>query len=332
VSTDSVPRGPGLYEVTRTAGDRVITNVRRLAGGEARPGRALVNTATILLGLLAAGLFGVSLAAQYQYILRAKHHQVTASAVEALALDAGMIIFSLLALGLARAGQSARIERALILACAFGSAAMNYAAADVISPRSVAAYVMPPVFLAVVTDRVIAVVRRHMLGEEERSAWAVLGRAALAVLGWSGRVVLYGLRLVLAPKSTFGGLRRCVLLATPLPAAPMAQGALPPPLEDPLPPARCMVSTGERHGWDLPCGKPLPCPDHPPVLAREPGESKKSHLARLYRRHPAYGDRGQASRAAGQLAGPADLSPGTARAYIYQFLDAAEAAREGAAS
>jgi hypothetical protein len=332
VSTDSVPRGPGLYEVTRTAGDRVITNVRRLAGGEARPGRALVNTATILLGLLAAGLFGVSLAAQYQYILRAKHHQVTASVAEALALDAGMVIFSLLALGLARAGQPARIERALILACAFGSAAMNYAAADVASPRSVAAYVMPPVFLAVVTDRVIAVVRRHMLGEEERSAWAVLGRAALAVLGWSARVVLYGLRLILAPRSTLGGLRRCVLLATPLPAGPAA--VLPPPPEDPPPaPAKCMVSTGERHGWDMPCGKPLPCPDHLPLLAREPGESKKSHLARLYRRHPACGDRGQASKAASQLAAAADLTPGTARAYIYQFLDqAAAAAREGAAS
>jgi hypothetical protein len=332
VSTDidSVPRGPGLFEIARESAGRAITNIRELAGRESRPGRVLVNAAAILLGLLAAGLLGVSLAAQYEYILRAKHDQVTASAVEALALDAGMIIFSLLALGLARAGQSARIERALIVVCAFGSAGMNYAAADVTSPRSVAAYVMPPVFLAIVTDRVIAVVRRHVLGmEAERSAWAVLGRAALAVLGAAAQVLLYGLRLVLAPGSTLGGLRRCVLLATPLPAAAAPAAALLPAGDAGTRIERCPAV---EPGWDLSCGKPLPCPDHPPPLAREPGESKKSHLARLYRRHPAYGDRGQAARTACQLAAPAGLSPGTARAYIYQFLDAAGAGREGAAS
>ena len=104
------------------------------------------------------------------------------------------------------------------MVCALGSAAMNYGAADVSSLRSVAAYVMPPVFLAIVTDRVIAVVRRHMLGmEAERSAWAVIGRAALAVLTGAGKAVLYGLRLALAPGSTLSGARTLVLLATPLP-------------------------------------------------------------------------------------------------------------------
>ena len=118
-----------------------------------------------------------------------------------------MTIFSLLALGLARAGQSARIERALVIACALGSAAMNYAAADDGSPRSVAAYVMPPVFLAVVVDRVVAVVRRHVLGDSERSAWTGFGRVAL-----------YVLRFVLAMPSTAKGLRRQVLILAPLPA------------------------------------------------------------------------------------------------------------------
>ena len=61
--------------------------------------------------------------------------------IEAASLDLGMAILTLLALGLAMAGQAARIERALIVACALGSAAQNYAAADVASPRSVAAYV-----------------------------------------------------------------------------------------------------------------------------------------------------------------------------------------------
>ena len=212
-------RNPGLYEVAEPDGTRWITNLTRKIGGQAHPGRGLINTAVLLLGLLDAGLFAVSLAAQYQYIFHAKH-QSWPAVIEAVALDAGMVIFSLLALGLARGRQAAPVERALIVVCAFGSAAMNYGAADVTSLRSVAAYVMPPVFLAIVTDRVIAVVRRHMLGmEAERSAWAVIGRVALVVLTGAGKAVLYMLRLVLAPRSTCSGARSLVLLATPLPGA-----------------------------------------------------------------------------------------------------------------
>jgi hypothetical protein len=217
--TDPVTDGPGLFEFARENGGKAVTNVRRLAGSRSAPGQGLINTATILLGLLDAGLFAVSLAAQYQYIFHAKH-QSWPAIIEAVALDAGMVIFSLLALGLARGRQAAPVERALIVVCAVGSAAMNYGAADVSSLRSVAAYVMPPVFLAIVTDRVIAVVRRHMLGmEAERSAWAVTGRAVMAVAAAAGKAVLYGLRLVLAPRSTLSGARSLVLLATPLPGA-----------------------------------------------------------------------------------------------------------------
>ncbi|HVT67212.1 MAG TPA: hypothetical protein VHF26_05650 [Trebonia sp.] len=224
-----MPDGPGLYEVTEPDGSRWITNLTRKIGGrQASPGRGLVNTAAILLALLDAGLFAVSLAAQYQYIFHAKH-QSWPAVIEAVALDAGMVIFSLLALGLARGRQAAPVERALIVVCAAGSAAMNYGAADVSSLRSTAAYVMPPVFLAIVTDRVIATVRRHMLGmEAERSAWAVIGRAALAVLAAAGKTLLYGLRLVLAPRSTLAGARTLVLLATPLPGAPAWASALDP--------------------------------------------------------------------------------------------------------
>ena len=226
MSSPSIPRGPGLYEFTEGDGQRAVTNVRKLAGrfrpaagSERPPGRILVNVAAALLGVLDLGLFAVSLAAQYQYILHAKHLRWP-SVIEAGALDAGMVIFSLLALGLARGRQTARTERVLIVLCALGSAGMNYAAADVTSLRSVAAYVMPSVFLAIVTDRVISVVRRHMLGmEAERSAWSVLGRAAVAILAGSGKAMLYGLRLVLAPRSTCSGARALVLLATPLPGA-----------------------------------------------------------------------------------------------------------------
>jgi hypothetical protein len=178
-------------------------------GGSRPPGSILVAAATGLLFLLAVGLFAVSLDAQYRYVLHAKH-QSAASWIEALALDVGMAIFSLLALGLARAGKPARAERVLIIACAGASGVMNFAAANDASPKSVLAYVMPPVFLAVVADRVVSVVRRHVLGEDERSPW--LAAAA---------VVLYAVRMVLAPWSTAAGLRRWLLLRTPLPETPV---------------------------------------------------------------------------------------------------------------
>jgi hypothetical protein len=175
---------------------------------EVRPGARLIGTGGILLFLLGSGLLAVSYAAQYRYVLDERHQSV-AALIEAGALDVGLVIFSLLALGLARAGLPAKVERALIVGCAAGSALMNYAAADVTSPRSVLAYCMPPVFLAFVVDRVVRTIQRHVLGMRDgRSPWAVLGIVAL-----------YALRFMLAAPSTCAGLRRAILAATPLPAS-----------------------------------------------------------------------------------------------------------------
>jgi hypothetical protein len=187
-----------------------LTNLNaRVQGYSGRPGgrrgAAMINVAVGLLLALAIGLYAVSLKAQFHYVMAVKHDDQV-SWIEAVALDAGMAIFTLLALGLARAGQSARIERLAIVACALGSAGMNLAAADSADARSVLAYVMPPVFLALVVDRTVAVVRRHFLGESDASAWSQLVK-----------VVLYVLRFALAPASTARGIRRCVLDAAPVP-------------------------------------------------------------------------------------------------------------------
>jgi len=293
------PRGPGLFEVINANGRRAVTNVRRLAGAERTPGSALVSAATVLLGLLAAGLFVVSLTAQYRYVFAVKHQSVP-SAIEAVGLDAGMTIFSLLALGLAMAGQSARIERALIVVCAVASAGQNYAAAVVTSPRSVAAYVMPPLFLALVVDRVVAVVRRHVLGDAERSVWAAFGRGVATLAKGPGLVLLYLLRLVLAPPSTSAGLRRIVLNATPLPA-----------VDKLVIPAPSNCSGGEED--DI---------KEPPELE---GASKRARLAWWYERDAAHGDRSAVAAAAKRLAPVVDLSEGTARAYIGAILADLEA-------
>ena len=292
MSTTNLPRGPGLFEVGRVNGERLITNVRRIAGADRAPGSALVSAATILLGLLAAGLFVVSLTAQYRYVFAVKHQSVP-SAIEAIGLDVGMAVFSLLALGLAMAGQSARIERALIVVCAVASAGQNYAAADVTSPRSVAAYVMPPLFLALVVDRVVAVVRRHVLGDAERSVWAAAGRGVATTCKALGLVLLYLLRLVLAPPSTSAGLRRIVLNAAPLPESAS--------------PSRVPLTSGET-------------PAIEPAI--EPPPTKKAALLGLYRAHPEYGVKASASKVAAELAPQAGLTAGTARAYLYAELEA----------
>ena len=172
-------------------------------------GSRLIAWALALLFALGLGLLTVSYAAQFRYVM-AERHQEVASAIKAGCLDVGLCILCLLALGLARKGLSSSTERALIVVVAFASAAMNYAAANTTSPRSVLAYVVPPLFLAVVVDRTVATIRRHVLGMQDgRSPWAATGRAGL-----------YALRLVLAPVSTPRGLRQWVLDAAPLPASP----------------------------------------------------------------------------------------------------------------
>jgi hypothetical protein len=259
-------------------GQRLTSDHR--AGTGRGPGSVLIAVAAWLLALTGGGALFVSFTAQYTYIL-AVRRQDAASVIEALLLDLLMIVFTLLALGLARAGQSARAERALILACAAASAWMNISAADVASPPSVAAYAIAQVALSVVVDRVVAVIRRHVLADQQPSAWTTAGRIAAAAARTGGLVLLYLLRFALAAPQTARGLRRMVLAAAPLPTRPEA-----------------------------------PAPE-----TAEPSCTKKSVFLGLYRAHPHYGDRSRASRVAAELAPQAGLQPGTARSYLYAELD-----------
>jgi len=180
--------------------------------------RRLIWASTLGLAVLALATFYVSFRAQFTFMFSVKHQDLPAL-IEALIADVAMVVCSLLALGMACAGQSAKVARLLVVVSAGLSAGMNYLAADVTSFRSVAVYVMPPVVFAVCTDQTVAVIRRHGLGITEDSAWTVLGRLALAVVRLAGIIVLYGLRFILAPAETATGLRRMVLNAAPLPGA-----------------------------------------------------------------------------------------------------------------
>ena len=261
------------------------------------PGSRVIAFAAWLLALLGAGLMYVSFDAQYQFILAQKSARA-ASLIEAAMLDAGMVILSALGIGLARTGKPSSSVRVLIMICAGASAAMNFAAANPASWRSVVAYVAAPVLLAVITDRVIAVIRQHVLPPDTESAWAPLGRAAVAVLQLAAVVALYLLRTVLAPSGTLRGLRQMVLDAALVPAM-----------------------TGVRQV----CGEQLPCSDDRDgdQGAGQPltgfGTKKAAFLSR-YRAHPEYGNRSAAGRVAAELAPLAALQAGTGRTYIAEEL------------
>ena len=359
VACESVPgtwrerlgRRRGLYQVDTPEGPTLTNVVRTLR--EREPGSGLVTAGMLLLGALDAGLLYVVFDAQDRFIFNVKH-QSAAAVVQALALDAAMVIFSVLALGLARKGLPANVERALIVVCAAASAFMNWTASDQASLRSVAVYVSAPMLLALVTDRTISVVRRHVLGmREDASVWGRLGHTVVLA-------ALYTLRVVVDFKATRQGLRQAILEATPLPGQGAAAvgpastspewGAMRATLEN----LAGRLEAGERsttavlasfrerveaaegqipgalrhlHGRVTEVSEALvaladrlPEPEYP---------TKKAALLAAYRKHPAYGDRSQVGPAARDLAEAAGLQPGTARSYLYEECD--RQARERAA-
>jgi hypothetical protein len=146
---------------------------------------------------------------------------------------------------------------------------MNYAAADVTSPRSVLAYCMPPVFLAFVVDRVVRTIQRHVLGmHEARSPWSALADTARRATRLWLLSVLYVLRFAVDRRNTCAGLKQAILNATPLPERPAIEAA-----GDEGDRPRCeQVARSTANGVVvIECGRELPCPDHPhgaPALAK----------------------------------------------------------------
>ena len=195
--------------------------------------------------------------------------------------------------------------------CAAASAAMNLAAADPASWRSIAAYAAAPVFLAVITDRVIAVIRQHVLPLDAESAWAPVGRAAVAVLRLGAVVALYLLRTVLAPSGTLRGLRQMVLDATPVPGTTGDRTVCGEPIHTP---PMIMESSS-------PSGRPRTRTETmAPVSPSPTSRTKKAAFLSRYRGDPEYGNRSAAGPVAAELAPLAGLQAGTGRTYIAEEL------------
>jgi hypothetical protein len=279
-------------------------------------GTVLLTVASVLLAANAAAMGIVSWHAQYAFVLAEKHHQHTASALEALGLNTAAVIFAIYGVALARLGRRALIERLLVVGCALGEGAMNLLAANLGSPRSIAVYVMPALLFAAGADRLIAVVRRAALGRQEdddsqRSAWRIAGRA-----------LLYVLRFSVAAPSTAGGARRALLLATPLPPPerPAIEGPSPSPAVEAsfVPGPDCVCPLPYAPGGPAPCAAAGRCMR--PGSAGEPAKPREGTktAALLQAADERYGPLAdipldRASAIATELASDVNLHPGSAR-------------------
>jgi hypothetical protein len=172
-----------------------------------RSGLWLRNAAAGLC-ILAAAAAAVSFTAQYRMVDATRHLPVVA-ALEAAIPDAAALVFACLGIALALHGRRAIRARALNLASVAASVFMNAIAA---APgwRNLAIWAMPPIAYALASDTLITVVRaRH----QQTAAAAADAATPLAILGG---LILWLLRLALAPASTLAGFRTWVLEECPV--------------------------------------------------------------------------------------------------------------------
>ena len=184
-----------------------------------RSGLWLRNAAAGLC-VLAAAAAAVSFTAQYRMVDATRHLPVVA-ALEAAIPDTAALVFACLGIALALHGRRALRARALNLASVAASVFMNAIAA---APgwRNLAIWAMPPVAYALASDTLITVVRtRH---QQQATPVAADAATPLAILGG---LILWLLRLALAPVSTLAGFRAWVLEECPV--APGRRAARPAP-------------------------------------------------------------------------------------------------------
>jgi len=179
----------------------------------------------------------------------ATRHLPVVAALEAAIPDAAALVFACLGIALALHGRRALRARALNLASVAASVFMNAIAA---APgwRNLAIWAMPPVAYALASDTLITVIRaRH----QQTAAAEADAATPLAILGG---LILWLLRLALAPLSTLAGFRAWVLEECPVApgrhASPSAR-ARPGPGGGTVPrkatkTARFLSLVTERHG------------------------------------------------------------------------------------
>ncbi|MHB1818388.1 MAG: hypothetical protein ACYCO9_10190 [Streptosporangiaceae bacterium] len=179
---------------------------------DGRPGRWLA-AAMVSLAVLAAAAAAVSFAAQYRMVLAAKGSAPVAG-LEAGIPDVAALIFATLGIALALHGKRAIRARVLNVAAVGTSVLMNALAA---APgwRAAAIWVMPPVAYAIASDTLIGVVRAHAIARH-KALNAALAEDDATPLAIVGGLLLWLLRLLVAPVSTLGGFRAWVVEECPV--------------------------------------------------------------------------------------------------------------------
>jgi hypothetical protein len=281
---------PGEPSAADPAGS---TGAAHRVPGHLDTGRAWLRNAMAALAVLAIAAAVVSWDAQYVMVHQVKHTPAIA-ALEAGIPDAGALIFAALGIALALHGRRALRPRALNVACVAISLTMNAMAAGH-GWRDIAIWVMPAAVYALASDTLIGVVRAWALARMHATGQALAEEDATP-LAIAGAVVLWLLRLALAPASTLAGFRRWVVEECPV--APGRKAV-------PAPPAPLALLA--------PAGLP---PADPPRRRRADGKPGKQDLliALASQRHDLlWLPLNQVARIAGQIGGEVNLHPGTAR-------------------
>lgn len=221
--------------------------------------------------------------------------------MEAAIPDAAALVFACLGIALALYGRRALRARALNVASVGASVFMNVIAA---TPgwRSLAVWAMPPVAYALASDTLIGVIRSWVIARHQHLN-VRLAADEVTPLAVVGGLLLWLLRLSLAPSSTLAGLRSWVLEECPV--APGRRAALP------APPAAAAASPAPRWG-----------------RGHRPGDTKSARFLALVAEHhgplPTIPLNNVASISAA-LAPQVDLNTGAARTVLRRAILAAHA-------
>jgi hypothetical protein len=256
-----IPQAPSCPAVPPSAVAAEADTDTRSRPGQTLPGHdrsgLWLRNATAGLCVLAAAAAAVSFSAQYRMV-DATRHLVAIAALEAAIPDAAALVFACLGVALALHGRRAIRARALNLAAVGASVFMNAIAA---APgwRNLAIWAMPPVAYALASDTLIGVVRAWVIARH-RELDAALAAEEATPLAVVGGLILWLLRLALAPASTLAGFRAWVLEECPVapgrralrPARPVTRRAHPSPRVAKVPhqtkTARFLNLIAERYG------------------------------------------------------------------------------------
>jgi hypothetical protein len=211
IECGSSPKAPGDH-IDSDRLDRQLEEPLRVSSFDGRPMRWLL-VSMIALGFLAVAAATVSYSAQYRMVFAAKRLAL-AAALEAGIPDIAALIFATLGIALALHGRRALRPRALNVCAVATSVAMNVLAAGH-GWRNVAIWAMPSVAYALASDTAIGVVRAWAIARQQamNQALADDGSTPLAMIGG---LLLWILRLTLAPVSTLAGFRRWVIEECPV--------------------------------------------------------------------------------------------------------------------